>query len=194
MNNKRDWSKFLEVVSSGQYVILDTETTGLRRPAEIVQLAIIDGKDGATLLDTLVKPVGDIPGVATAIHGIDKLKVIGAPTWNMVRAHMLRIIEGRNVVIYNAVYDRHMMHCSDEAIGLPSFDYKEKSTFYCAMEWYADLWGLWDSYHGSYTWQKLSSACSQQGLMLDMFHEALVDCQATYRLIRKVLEGKPNHA
>ncbi len=42
------------------FVILDTETTGLDERAEIVELSIID-KHGYTLFDSLIKPKGRTP-------------------------------------------------------------------------------------------------------------------------------------
>lgn len=51
------------------YIILDTETTGLDNTAEIVEISVINDQ-GEVLLDTLIKPTKPIPGDATAIHGI----------------------------------------------------------------------------------------------------------------------------
>ena len=95
-------STFKDVVSSRNYVILDTETTGLDRGSEIVQIAIIEGKDGTVLLDTLVKPKYDIPVQASRIHGITAETVANAPTWDVVMPQVRSILEGRDVVIYNA--------------------------------------------------------------------------------------------
>ena len=59
------------------FVILDTETTGLNERAEIVELSIID-KNGNTLFDRLIKPKGHIPRDAEQIHGISNADVENA--------------------------------------------------------------------------------------------------------------------
>lgn len=62
------------------WVILDTETTGLDTMAEIVEISII-ASDGHVLLDTLIRPSNPIPPAATAIHHISDLMVVAAPTF-----------------------------------------------------------------------------------------------------------------
>ncbi|MCW3664158.1 3'-5' exonuclease, partial [Burkholderia cenocepacia] len=59
------------------FILLDTETTGLDESAEIVEIAVIDDA-GNVLLNTLVKPKHPIPNSATAIHGITNAMVATA--------------------------------------------------------------------------------------------------------------------
>src|SRR5688572_13974151 len=103
------FAPFMQMVSSQPYVILDTETTGLE-DGEIVQIAIVNHRR-EILLDTFVKPVNPIPRGAQAIHGISNEMVVNAPSWASVRDQVISLITGQNVVIYNATYDRKMMHC-----------------------------------------------------------------------------------
>lgn len=169
-------------------VVLDTETTGLNQ-GEIVQIAIIDS-DGKTLLDTLVQPKEPIPADATAIHGITDDMVVNAPTWREVSPKVLDILQGKTVIIYNAVYDRKMMHQTAERWGMPKTDWKTHAEFVCAMEAYAEFWGDWNSYHQSYRWQRLTQAVSQQGLEVANAHNALGDCLMTLALCRKMKEAQ----
>gem|GEM_PF-305791 len=46
-----------QMLQQDGWVMLDTETTGLERDDEVIELAVI-GKDGTVLLDTLVRPQG----------------------------------------------------------------------------------------------------------------------------------------
>src|SRR3990172_950924 len=89
---------FKSMIRRGEFVVLDTETTGLER-GEIVQIAVIDAS-GAVLLDTLVKPVNPIPPDASRIHGLYAADVADAPTWEAVSAQLVPLLTGRNVVIY----------------------------------------------------------------------------------------------
>lgn len=185
-----EFLNFQQAVSTELYFVADTETTGLNS-GEIVQLALID-QTGKTLIDTLVKPTMPIPPDATRIHGItDEMASFGRQ-WYYVQQEMLDIVRGKNLIIYNAVYDRKMMHFSDEARGLPYIDYKTLANFHCAMLAYAEFHGEWNDYRGSFRWQKLSDAARQQNLAVVDAHTALGDCLMTLGLIHvmKVLSRR----
>ena len=179
-------SAFETIIRRNNFVVLDTETTGLSKPAEIVSIAIID-PDGAIKLDTLVKPVRPIPADATRIHGITNDDVASAPGWATVQPMVVNLITGRDVIVYNAVYDRSMLHLSDEAAGVPRTDYRLLADWACAMEWYAEIYGSWNDYHRSYRWQSLSNAMAQQDLPIIEAHRALGDVKMTLSLIRKLI-------
>jgi DNA polymerase-3 subunit epsilon len=174
-----------EAVRRGNFVVLDTETSGLEKPAEIIQVAIVDFA-GHTILNTLVDPKGDISADAHRVHGITKVHTSGAPTWVEVKSQVQDIIRGHDVVVYNAVFDRKLMHWSDEEWGLPQTDYVEHSSWFCAMLAYAEFWAERHSYYGSYVWQKLQNACEQQGIMASNQHSAIGDAFATWFLVQHI--------
>ena len=183
---------FENMIKSRNFVVLDTETTGLAKPAEIVSIAICD-PDGKVLLDSLVKPVLPIPAEATAIHGISDQVVASAPTWPTIQPLVVDLITGKNVVVYNALYDRKMMHLSDEAAGLPRTDYRLLAAGWaCAMEWYAEHHGDWNDYHRSYRWQRLTTAMEQQHLLIQDAHHALGDVLMTLALINHIVYHPDN--
>lgn len=174
--------QFKQIVARRNFVVLDTETTGLDKPAEICQIGIIDC-DGNTLMDTLIRPKRPIPQAAINIHGITNEMVADFDTWPDVRGWVLSYIQGKDVIVYNAVYDRKIMHWTDEAWECPRVEYKEFSTWYCAMEAYAEHYGEINEYRGSYKWQRLTNAMAQQGLPVSDAHSALGDCLMTLQLI-----------
>lgn len=176
-----------QVLYERNYVILDTETTGLSRPAEICQLAIVDC-DGKPYINTLLQTFAPIPLEASRIHGITTEMCYGAPTWPDIKPSVSKALYGKDVIVYNANFDRFMMHLSDEMWGLPKTNYSDAVNWYCAMLWYADLWQDWDEYHGNNRWQKLSQACIQQGVSVDSTHDALRDCLLTYSLIQACIK------
>jgi len=176
------------VLGRRNFVILDTETTGLEKPAEICQIAII-GPSAEILLYEYVNPTHSIPPAATRIHGITDETVQYAKSWPEVRKAVLSIIRDKDVIVYNATYDRKLMHWSDELSDDSHVDYKAFSQWHCAMEAYAEFYGEITPYYGSYKWQSLTNALIQQGLVATDAHDALVDCQSTLRLLHECTKG-----
>ncbi len=182
MNVKTLLQALQEVYQRGNFAILDTETTGLR-DGEICQIAVIDA-EGKTLIDTLVKPLHGIPFDASRIHGIYDNDVKDAPTWRDVAPLVQAAITRRDVVVYNAVYDRKFMHKSAEACGMEKIDWKTISPFFCAMEAFAEFYGDWNNYHSSYTWKSLSTAAQYLNITVENAHSALGDCLMTLGVLR----------
>lgn len=180
------FDEFTALVRRGNFFVLDTETTGLHR-GEICQIAIID--DAANLLmHEYVKPVNGIPVDASRIHGITNETVESAPGWKEIAPKVREMLTGHDVVIYNAVYDRKMMHQSAESCGIDKIDWKQLANFWCAMEAYAEYYGDWNSYHRSYTYQKLTNAARQFGITTQGAHSALADCLMTLNVIKAMAD------
>lgn len=175
---------FKDMLRAGDYKVLDTETTGLDR-GEIVQLAVVDA-DGTVQMNTLVKPVNPIPLAASRIHGIVDDMVEGAPTFADILPQITSLLTATNVVVYNAVYDRKMLHQSAEAAGLPRTDWKALSPWWCAMEAFAEVYADWNPRRHSYRWQKLSLACAYYRIPLQDAHNALADSQATLNICKEM--------
>src|SRR5690348_3280855 len=108
---------FKQMLRTQPYLVLDTETTGLS-DGEICQIAVISSQ-GEVLLNSLVKPVRRIPYSTSQIHGITDAMVIDAPNWKDISPRLVEILNGQQVVVYNAAYDRRMMDQSAEAARLP---------------------------------------------------------------------------
>ena len=70
------------VLSRGP-VYLDTETTGLERFDEIIEISIVDD-EGQVVFESLVKPSQPIPYSATMVHGITDEAVQSARAWPIV--------------------------------------------------------------------------------------------------------------
>lgn len=140
-------------------VFLDTETTGLDGTAEIIEIAVIDVA-GGTLLDTLVRPDGTIPPDAARIHGIRDAMVASAPRWPEVYGHLLPLLAGRTVVVYNAEFDWRLVGQMNRRFGLTLPD----SDWQCAMRQYAHYAAQWHDRYGGYRWHKLDVAVTRFGL------------------------------
>lgn len=173
---------FRQMIQQGDFVVLDTETTGLFN-AEIVQIALVDAQDNV-LLDTLVKPVNRIPYDAIRIHGITNERVADAPSWAEVTNQVESLLRGRNVVVYNAVFDRKMLHTSAEAAKLPKVDWKTFSQWWCAMEAFAEVYGA--SRYGRPRMHKLANAAHHYHIPVVDTHSALGDARLTLALVRAI--------
>lgn len=168
------WARTLFPPKEPRYdwVILDTETTGLDCRAEIVEISII-AADGRVLLDTLVRPLNPIPQAATAIHHITDVMVAAAPTFSQVYAELVEQIQGRMVVTYNAAFDRRMVQQALQRSKLPPLS---QVRWTCAMRQYARFMGEWSTKWHGYRWPRLSGGD----------HSALGDCRATLRLLQQM--------
>jgi DNA polymerase-3 subunit epsilon len=174
-----------EILNSGP-VYLDTETTGLGNDAEIVDIAIIDS-DGTELLNTLVRPTIPIPAEATGVHGITDEDVSTAPTFAEILPN-LNSYNDRLIVIYNKSYDLRLCNQSAKANKIEPWAPPETI---CAMELYAEFYGDWNNYHGSYRWQKQSDAAHQLGIEIPAdLHRAAADANLC-RLIVEAMAATP---
>lgn len=169
---------------------LDTETTGLY-DAEICQLAVVRN-DGQIEWNTLIKTIQPIPPDATNIHGITDAMVSDAPTYAQISEDLQNLLKGQTVVIYNAVYDRKMLHRSAERNGLEHYAWKENTTFLCAMEAFAEFYGEWNDYHQSYRWQTLKRAALHCHVNADNAHDAAGDCLMTRGITDHMLNWYKN--
>jgi DNA polymerase-3 subunit epsilon len=178
--------EFREMLGQRNWVVLDTETTGLDRPAEICEIAVVNWS-GSVLLNTRLRPTRPIPPAATAVHGITDDMVAGSPQWPAVKPDFIEIIAGHDVVAYNAKFDRKLIHWTDEAFEFSHFDYHQVAAWHCAMLAYAEYHGEIDPYYGTYKWQGLAAAMRQMGLAVDGAHSAAGDCEMTRRLCQAML-------
>ncbi len=153
-------------------VYLDTETTGLDRRAQVVDLCVLN-HDGEVLVDTLVRPTLPIPRAATAVHGITNQMTVEAPTWREAWPQVRAAVSGRTVAIYNAEFDVQMMRQSHDAHRMPWSDSEVNAV--CIMQLYARFHGAWSEHHRSYSYQKLEQAGRQLKIPLPNKHRAKDD-------------------
>jgi DNA polymerase III subunit epsilon len=167
-----NWAKNI-LENQQNYVILDTETTGLNKNDVIIQIGIID-LEGNILLDTLVRPTKRkrISPEATAIHGISMKDLKDKPTFDELIPEIIRITSGKRALIYNAEYDEKLIHQTMDQDNSSYFLLLTK----CVMLEYSKFIGQWNDYYFEYAYQKLPSAD----------HSAIGDCKATLKVIQKM--------
>ena len=159
-------------------LIVDVETTGLlsKDPeTEIVSLSMIDTQ-GRPVLAALVNPNRPIPREVQKIHGIEDRDVLNCPPFPVIGDLIGLLMAGRHIVCFNAGFDVHLLvHLMGKyGLPVPEFDVS------CAMEYYSQFVGEWSKAKGDYKWQRLPK------LAYGSAHDALVDCQSTLLLIKKM--------
>jgi DNA polymerase III subunit epsilon len=178
-----------QVLGRADAVFLDTETTGLDGDAEIVDIAVLD-RDGAVLLDQLVRPRRPIPPSATAIHGIDDSLVRSAPEWAEVYPAVAAILARYPcVVVYNAPFDRRILGQVCDRYRL----LRLRAEWHCAMQRYAEFVSEWHPKYANYRWHRLEAALATIGRAEPRdAHRARADaesCRLVVRAMADSLEG-----
>ncbi len=169
----RDWAR--DLLALEDWILLDTETTGLGPDAEIVKISVV-APDGQVLLSTHVRPTVPIPPEATRVHGITDAMVADAPAWPEVWPSLKGLLAGKLTIAYNAAFDERILCQTARRHGTE----RPELRWDCAMEWYAMWMGEWSDYHGNYRWPRLPRSS----------HDALGDCMATLAVIRNMAEGR----
>ena len=168
-------------------VYLDTETTGLETADQIVEICILD-HNGRTLVNSLVKPKSKIPLVASRIHGITDEMVADAPMWPELWPQVEAALAGRHVAIYNADFDVRMLKQTNRKYHLRwAFP---GAAAVCVMKLYAQFYGEWNYYRGSYRWQKLQEAARQCKVTVKGAHRARADALMARGVLHTMAERK----
>ncbi len=178
----RPGTAFLRDTSSvpSGYAVFDCETTGTDVTRdEIVSFAVLrldaDGVETGRLT-SLVRPTGEIPAEATAVHGIAAADVADAPAFADCADELRTFLADAVFVAHNAGFDLPMLQHAFAAVG---FDYAPAAVA-CTLEASRLLEPLADNH-------RLQSICGRRGIALDGAHEALSDVLATAELLRAVL-------
>ena len=107
---------FDEPIGEAEFVIFDTETTGLsvKRGHRIVSISAVRLKDGRIDLSDgfheIVNPNRDIPSASTAIHGILPHMVNGKPTIEDVLPDFIRYIGASVLVAHHEWLDMSFLN------------------------------------------------------------------------------------
>ncbi|MHB0923261.1 MAG: 3'-5' exonuclease [Bellilinea sp.] len=163
-------------------VYLDTETTGLDKNAEIIQIAVVDDA-GHILLDEFVRPSQPIPVEVTLLHGINDAMVAGSKSWPAlwptVRGHLV----GRTVGIYNAEFDVRMMRQSLERYRLP---WRDTLNTLDILNLFSEFRAEWDPIRRSLRRYKLEDAGKYFRIPLPNSHRAADDALLARALLRRL--------
>ena len=165
---------------------LDTETTGISKSDEIVEISIIE-HDGTELFTKLVKPSQPIPREAERIHGISNTRVASAQAWPILWPQIRPILYGRVIAAYNAPFDLRMMEQSHQRYRLP---WRENLEFLDVLQLFSEFRGEWDPVRSSYRFFKLAEAGRFFNISLPNAHRSSADALLT-RAVLHAIAGIP---
>lgn len=112
-------------------LLFDTETTGLKEEAQLIEICIMDAT-GAVVLERRVRPSVSIEPEAMKVHGISMSDLANEPQWHEIWSEIADVLQGRALVAYNADYDMRILRSTQRAYGLP-MDWIETIKPLCAM-------------------------------------------------------------
>ena len=184
LDHRRQVLQWAQDLMKRDFYVLDTETTGLGKHDEIVQIAIID-QDGNTALNELIKPTILIPFGASKVHGIYDRDVADACNFRDIYIALSKLLAGQVVVAYNMDFDWRMLRQSSVKHSLPDIRLGRRD---CAMKQYARYKGKWAGGRRGYKWHKLGNAVVQEGLDAVNAHDALGDAMMTLALVQKMAD------
>jgi DNA polymerase-3 subunit epsilon len=165
-------------------VYLDTETTGLDKSDEIVEISVVDDS-GAIIFTSLVRPSQPIPMAASNVHGITDDMVRTAQAWPIVWLQLRPLLLNKVIIAYNSDFDYRMLQQSHARYRQP---WKDNLRFFDLLKLYAKFRGEWDPSRRSYRYFSLDAAGKHSGIALPNAHRSTADTLLTRALLHFIAE------
>jgi DNA polymerase-3 subunit epsilon len=163
-------------------VYIDTETTGLDKNGEIVEISILDS-DGSVLLNSLVKSSKSIPLDVQVIHGITNNMVSGSLALPILWPRVRNLVFGRAIAAYNAPFDLKMIQ---QSLAIYRIPWRENFEFVDVMKLFSDYRGIWDSARNSMKMFKLEDVGLFFNIHLPNTHRSTNDALLTRAVIHNI--------
>lgn len=177
----------LDLIENGDFVVLDSETTGLGDLDQVIELSIIGSREEIKINQRFLPNVR-ISAEASAVHGIKKESLAGAPEFPDKFENIKSILtkKGTRVVIYNSDFDLRILSQTCKAFGLPTEWLCEVNAI-CAMQLAASAYGATNQY-GTIS---LANAVIRAGVKWrGKAHSALADTLATLDVVREIAKER----
>jgi len=169
-----EWARAL--AARDDWVVIDTETTGIGRHDAVVEIAVV-GSDGKVVLESLVRPEKKVARGAAEIHGLDEKELRTAPSFPDVYSRLRQVVTDKLVVAYNAPFDRQILRNTCALHGVPEIPVH----WHCALERYQQWRDLKPT---------LRQACEQEGIAVSKIHRAAPDARLVWELIQRMAQAE----
>lgn len=168
--------------SRTDWIVLDLESTGFHKTAEVIELVIVD-HTGTILLNTLIKPQGVSHPMALAAHGIRSYDTKDAPLFRDIWETLLPFIDGKEMISYSVAFDLRILMQSAAIYGL---SFPVVSTR-CLMNAYARYCRPY-LHPEQYKPYPLWAACEHLGIEDKRFHRAETDTLVAFQLLQALIQ------
>lgn len=172
------------------FIVVDTETTGLSQLDEALTIGILD-QDGQVLLDARIKPTTPISANALGTHGITDEEAGKFPPFSeMYKSLILALLHTNTIVAYAANNPENFdARIIDQACQAHSYA-PLKLDVIDILTPVAAFIGEYNSHYGNYKWQKLTTAAQYFGIDTTNAHGAVADCRMTLEVLRGMAAAK----
>lgn len=157
-----------------EYVVFDTETTGLRLSEgdKIVSISGVRIRRGriqnADIFHSLVNPGRSIPPESTEFHHIEDHMVADAPSISQVYPQFVEFVGDSILVAHNAAFDKKCLEIAAAEAGLPMIDNPILDTIFLS-------YGIHEGTEG----HSLDAITERMGITNEGRHTSLGDARAT---------------
>lgn len=172
-------------------ISIDTETTGLTKNDQVVQIGILNNTTGETL-DLLIKPTVPITPEARATHGWTDIELLDAKPIGEVIDQVLAMLKtAEHIIGYNIAFDMKLI--SQTLIAQGHDDKLTELADVLTGKHQHDLKPIvekfiGDPYQGKkqFRYQSLAYACEYLSVTTERNHRALEDAQNTINLLKTI--------
>lgn len=164
------------------FVVIDTETSGLTASAEIVEVSAVrfSGFRPQSVFTALCKPYGGISPQAEAVHGISQKDVADAPRFAEILTDLTEFTQGVPLVAHNAPFDMKML-------AAEGFDTYGKGV-YDTLPIARGL--LRDSKGNKLEHYRLADCCRACAILFSGAHRSTADAMATGLLFLELVKRR----
>jgi DNA polymerase-3 subunit epsilon len=164
-------------------IIVDTETSGINKAGEVIEIAAIEYRTGKVIIEGLIQPKNidtyKDDSKAGKIHGITREELLKEPTLLDIWGDIVDVLYSDRYVpsSFNASFDAQMIHHSAMLWGLPV----PQSSWVCLMK-------LATAFIGSSFWVSLGEAAEYFGIEQVESHRAMADVLTTRKVLMAMEE------
>jgi DNA polymerase-3 subunit epsilon len=169
-------------LSELEYVVFDTETTGMRlsQGDKVVSISGVRIRRGRVqntdTFHTLVNPGRSIPQESVAFHNIEDHMVAGAPSMNEVYPKFAEYVGDSVLVAHNAAFDMKCLQIAAAEAGLPVIDNPVLDTLMLSY-----------ALHNETEGHSLEAMAERLGITIEGRHSSMGDARATAQIFLRLL-------
>lgn len=175
MSNVTTEYKYLQLE---EFVVLDTETTGLTNADEVVEVAVTD-MHGNPLYSQRFMPTKEVDPGAMRVNHLSKRVLAGNPQFSATEWENIKVaIAGRKVLGHNISFDKRLISQTLKRYGITDDTDIVFTGMYDSKD-IAKKWLVAKSY-------SLNNLTTQIGIVREEQHEAADDCRMTVEFLKRL--------